>query len=124
VQDDHVWHWGGLHPQPILPRGAAIGPRNAQAAPPLSESHDAAGLTRQNAEIKIRKIPLSKIANRKKEKLKNFHRNLFHEIDREIVSRKIVSLFSRSTARLFTSSLLVVHSQCARCKLNGQAVSL
>ena len=27
---------GGLHPQPILPRGAPIGPRNAQAAPPLS----------------------------------------------------------------------------------------
>ena len=36
MQDDHVRHWGGLHPQPILPRGAPIGPRNAQAAPPLS----------------------------------------------------------------------------------------
>ena len=36
MQDDHVRHWGRLHPQPILPRGAPIGPRNAQAAPPLS----------------------------------------------------------------------------------------
>src|SRR6516165_4501431 len=36
VQDDHVRYWGGLHPQPILPRGAPIAPRNAQAAPPLS----------------------------------------------------------------------------------------
>jgi hypothetical protein len=56
------------------------------------------GPIRQDAKIQIRKIKILKIANRKKEKLKNFYRNFFHEIDHEIVCRKIALLFPRSVA--------------------------
>jgi hypothetical protein len=51
--------------------------------------------------LQIRKIEISKIANRKNRNLENFHRNVFHEIDRAIVSHKIAFLFPRSAAKLF-----------------------
>jgi hypothetical protein len=41
VQDDNVRHWGGLHPQPILPPGAAwsAGPLAPPSAPVTSPAH-------------------------------------------------------------------------------------
>jgi hypothetical protein len=48
--------------------------------------------------FKFAKFEISKIANRKNQNLENFHRNFFHEIDREIVCRKIALLFPRSAA--------------------------
>ena len=59
------------------------------------------------------KLEISKIANRENQNLENFHRNFFHEIEREIVSRKIEVLFSRSAARL---SLLPVLGSIRRVR--------
>ena len=60
------------------------------------------------------KLEISKIANRENQNLENFHRNFFHEIDREIVSSKIAFLFSRSAAR---PSLLRSLSPFALCEV-------
>ena len=68
---------------------------------------------------KFAKFKILKLANRKNQNFENFHRNFFHEIDREIVSRKIAFLFSRSAARPSLLRRLPHHSQCARCILNA-----
>jgi hypothetical protein len=49
---------------------------------------------------KFAKSKSQKLQNRKNQNLENFHRNVFREIDLDIVSGKIVFLFSRSTARV------------------------
>jgi hypothetical protein len=57
-----------------------------------------------NTKIQIRKIKILKIADSQKSKAQTFIA-IFPKIDREIVSRKIAFLFSRSAAdfRLFVS---------------------
>jgi hypothetical protein len=65
---------------------------------------------------KFAKFEIKKL---QKSNFRNFHHKVFPEINREIVSRKIVFLFSRSTARLSLLRLLVPHSQCARCTFNA-----
>jgi hypothetical protein len=73
---------------------------------------------------KFAKFEISKIAKSQKSTLENFHRNFFHEIDREIVSRKIVFFLlqdQRQDFRFFVSfrtignvrgALLTASKQC------------
>jgi hypothetical protein len=70
----------------------------------------------------------SKLHNCKIEKTQNLesvHHKFFHEIDREIVLRKIVLLFARSAVKTFASSpLSSIRNVRGACFMRGSSVPM
>jgi hypothetical protein len=67
---------------------------------------------------KFAKFEISKIANRKKQNLENFHHNFFRKIDREIVFPQDRVLVLTIGCKTIASSLFVL-PLCVRCILNA-----